>query len=82
MAKASVKTETKTQRVPAKRRVTFGKLRITAVPKFGFYRCGFQFDHKEETVLTVVKKPVTRTQISIATANKLRAERLLIVREG
>ncbi len=65
----------------AHRRGVFGTLRIRAVMKAGFFRCGRQFAHDDETVLHVVAHPVTRNQISIAQAKKLKAERMLIVKE-
>lgn len=65
----------------AHRRGVFGTLRIRAVMKAGFFRCGRQFAHDDETVLHVVAHPVARNQISIAQAKKLKAERMLIVKE-
>lgn len=57
------------------------KLAVRAVNKAGFYRCGRHFKHDEDTLLTVAVRPVTKNQISVATAKKLKAERLLIVKE-
>jgi hypothetical protein len=66
---------------PVRKNVT-KKLIIRAAMKSGFYRCGLHFKYDEDTVLVVVARPVTRNQVSIAVANKLKAERMLIVKEG
>jgi len=66
---------------PARKNAT-KKLIIRSAMKSGFYRCGLHFKYDEDTVLVVTAHPVTRNQVSIAVANKLKAERMLIVKEG
>ncbi len=77
-------TKAKQNNQPAKpaRKSTTKKLIIRSAMKSGFYRCGLHFKYDEDTVLVVADHPVARNQVSITVANKLKAERMLIVKEG